>query len=294
MRACPGCGDVGVVKFAEKIDHAKLTADSFSSRKRPELLHHEYLECRGCKSLFVRSVPSQSELGQKYEAATFISEVESASAARTYVGLVEKMKVLPDSNVLDLGCADGAFLLELHRHGVRNLAGVEPSIESIAAADEAVRHLIVQGGLEALVAGTTYRLVTCFQTIEHVSDPEDFIGSVRERVSEGGYFAIACHNRRSMVNKLLGQRSPIFDIEHMQLFTPSGIRALFERNGFSDVRVKAYANTYPLFYWISLAPVPRVIKDFVDKRRQWRLFRTPITFPVGNLLVVGRKANRSA
>jgi SAM-dependent methyltransferase len=288
MRACPGCGDVGVVRFAEKIDNTKLTADSFSSRKRPELLHHEYLECVNCKSLFVRSVPSQNQLGQKYEAATFISQVESASAARTYLRLVEKLNVLPESNVLDLGCADGAFLLELHRHGVSNLAGVEPSVESIAAADEAVRHLIVQGGPEALPADTTYRLVTCFQTIEHVADPVEFVGSIRERVSDGGYFAIACHNRKSIVNKLLGEKSPIFDIEHMQLFTPLGIRTLFERSGFSGVHVKSYANSYPLFYWISLAPVPRIIKDFVDKRRHWKLFGTSITLPVGNLLVVGQ------
>ena len=209
MRTCPGCGDVGVVKFAEKIDSTKLTVDSFSSRKRPELLHHEYLECVGCKSLFVRSVPSQSELGQKYEAATFISEVESAFAARTYAGLIKKLNVLPESKVLDVGCADGAFLLELHMQGVLNLVGVEPSVESISAADEAVRHLIYQGGIDALDPDATFQLITCFQTIEHVSDPEVFVRAIRERVADGGYLVIACHNRNSIVNKLFGERSQI-------------------------------------------------------------------------------------
>ena len=288
MRTCPGCGDVGVVKFAEKIDSTKLTVNSFSSRKRPELLHHEYLECVGCKSLFVWSVPSQSELGQKYEAATFISEVESAFAAKTYAGLIRRLNLPPESKVLDVGCADGAFLLELHTQGALNLVGVEPSVESISAADEAVRHLIYQGGIDSLDPDATFQLITCFQTIEHVSDPEVFVRAIRERVADGGYFVIACHNRNSIVNKLLGERSPIFDIEHMQLFTPSGIRALFKRSGFSGIQVKAYANTYPLFYWVSLAPIPRIVKDCVDKRRHWRLLRIPIRLPVGNLLVVGQ------
>lgn len=287
MRNCPGCGGEGKVKFPEKIDGNKLTVDSYSSRKRPELLHHEYLECRQCRSLFTRLIQRSLDLEVKYEEATFISKVESMYAARTYRRLLEKSRILPDEGVLDVGCADGAFLLELHRRGIRNLAGVELSRESIQVADPTIRPAIVQGTVKSLPSGLKFNLISCFQTIEHVADPEGFVTEIADRLAHSGTFAIACHNRSSLVNRGLGEHSPIFDIEHMQLFTPVGVKSLLERAGFSDIRVSPYANTYPLHYWLNLSPIPVSFKDFVTAHRESTIFRFPVKLPVGNLLVSG-------
>lgn len=287
MRTCPGCGGDGEVKYPEKIDGARLTVDSFSSRKRPELLHHEYLECRRCRSLFTRSIHGSLDLEAKYEKATFISKMESAYAARTYRRLLEKSRILPDESVLDVGCADGAFLLELHQRGIRNLAGVELSRESIEAADPMIRPTIVQGTVKSLPSDLNFNLISCFQTIEHVGDPDGFVTEIACRLAHNGIFAIACHNRNSLVNRSLGEQSPIFDIEHMQLFTPTGIKSLLERAGFSDVRVSPYANTYPLHYWMNLSPIPESFKDFVTTHRESTVLRIPVKLPVGNLLVSG-------
>lgn len=287
MRHCPGCGGEGEVKFPEKIDSKRLTVDSYSSRKRPELLHHEYLECRQCRSLFTRSIHGSLDLVARYEKATFISKTESMYAARTYRRLLEKSRILPDESVLDVGCADGAFLLELHQQGIRNLAGVEPSRESIEAADPMIRQTIVQGTVKSLPSGLKFNLISCFQTIEHVGDPEAFVTEIADRLANNGTIVIACHNRSSVVNWSLGELSPIFDIEHMQLFTPAGIKSLLERAGFSDVQVSPYANTYPLHYWMNLSPIPGSFKDFVTAHRESTVFRFPVKLPVGNLLASG-------
>ena len=56
---------------------------------------------------------------------------------------------------------------------------------------------------------------------------------------------IVCHDWRSRVNRALGRRSPIYDIEHVQLFSATSARELLERSGLADVRVRGIRNRYP-------------------------------------------------
>jgi hypothetical protein len=64
-----------------------------------------------------------------------------------------------------------------------------------------------------------------------------------------------------LVNRMLGRRSPIIDIEHMQLFSKGSIKLLFERAYFADIRVSAFKNRYSLQYWLRLSPIPKIFKS---------------------------------
>jgi hypothetical protein len=88
----------------------------------------------------------------------------------------------------------------------------------------------------------------------------------------------------------MGLRSPIFDIEHLQLFSPKSIRRTLERAGFSDVKVQPVVNRYPLHYWAKLAPVPMSIKAaLLRKLKTARLGQTLLAAPVGNIAAIGYK-----
>lgn len=63
------------------------------------------------------------------------------------------------------------------------------------------------------------------------------------------------HDRPAPVNRLLGRRSPIYDIQHLQLFCPGSLRELLERAGFRDVQVRRFRTRYPLRYWLRSAPL---------------------------------------
>ena len=93
------------------------------------------------------------------------------------------------------------------------------------------------------------------------------------------------------VNRLLGLRSPIIDVEHQQLFSAASVRRLLAGAGLVDVGRRAIRNRYPLRYWIRLAPLPRGVGDAADRLLAWRrIGDRGITLPVGNLLAWGRKA----
>ena len=199
------------------------------------------------------------DLGGIYDAAAFDSKQEAECASRTYARLAHSLRgKLPRSEAaLDIGTGEGSFLERLLDLGFRRVRGYEPSAAPLAAASPRVRELIVHdvfrpGG----PGGGPFDLVTCFQTIEHVPDPAALCRHVLELLRPGGAFLIVCHDRRAPLNRALGRRSPIIDIEHLQLFSQESARALLQRAGFGRVDVRRISNRYPLHYWLKLAPLP--------------------------------------
>ena len=99
-----------------------------------------------------------------------------------------------------------------------------------------------------------------------------------------------CHDRRALSARALGRKSPIFDIEHLQLFSPRSLRYLLEHTGYVRVEVKPIFNRYPLRYWTKLFPLPAPIKKpLLGAFGSTRLGSVPVSLPAGNLVAVGYK-----
>jgi hypothetical protein len=122
--------------------------------------------------------------------------------------------------------------------------------------------------------------------LEHVPDPLGLAQSVRAMLQPGGALMVVVHDRRFWLNRLLGRRSPIVDVEHLQLFCPASLRRLFEAAGYEGVTVRPVVNAYPLSYWVRLLPLPRVLRAAVV-RLLGRLGEVEVRVGVGNLMGVG-------
>ena len=294
-RPCPVCGstDESRVIAEAKFDAGRLDEFAFSSRKTPEYMYHRLIACPTCDVVYASPLPARDSLVKAYEDAAFDSSEESRCASRTYGRFLPRIKKrLRDLvGAIDVGTGDGAFLEQLLAEGFTDVMGIEPSKAPIAVSNKTVRALIRYGPFEAqhLEAGG-YSLVTCFQTLEHLSDPLGMCRSTFELLKEGGAAFFICHNRRAVSTKLLGTRSPIFDIEHLQLFSPTSVKYLLEQGGFCDVEVQPVWNTYPLHYWFKLFPFPVILK----RRVIVALKKTGIGYlrcsvPAGNLAAIGYK-----
>ena len=175
--------------------------------------------------------------------------------------------------------------------GFTGVAGVEPSAAPIQAASPEVRPLIKRGTFAAadFKAGTM-SLVTSFQTLEHVDDPLEVARGAHGLLKDGGAAVFVCHDRRAFSAGVLGMKSPIFDLEHLQLFSPDSARALLERAGFEDVEIRPMLNRYPIRYWLRLFPLPASWKArLVSWAKGERFGSYPLALPAGNLAAIGFK-----
>jgi SAM-dependent methyltransferase len=295
-RSCPICGSSEDRRIfaSPRLDFDSLDEHAFASRKRPEHMRLRLVECPGCDLAYASPVPAADALARAYDAAAFDSAEEARYAAATYADeLREIVAGLPERRgALDIGTGEGAFLGELLRLDFERVGGVEPSRAPIAAADPAVAALIEHGVFHAgLREPESLCLITCFQTIEHVPDPAALVRDAVTLLRPGGIFALVCHNRRAPINRALGMRSPIVDLEHMQLFTPRSVEALLLAAGLRDVHQRPIRNRYPVRYWARLLPLPTrlgVLTSGMLKRGG--IGGRPLTLPVGNLLAWGTRA----
>jgi SAM-dependent methyltransferase len=291
-RACPLCGSRAEAHVVEKsFDASRVGRLSFASRKPPELMHWRLVTCASCGLVYASPAPADDELLREYRDADFDAGGESHYAAETYARLVGRLTAhLPDRDgALDIGAGDGAFLERLLDLGFTSVVGLEPSDAARRGALARVRDAIREEAFEAGMFGeSSFSLVTCLQTVEHLPDPLAVCGEARRLLKAAGALLLVCHDRHAWSARLLGRRSPIYDIEHLQLFDRTTLRALLERSGFERVEVHGLVNRYPVRYWLRLARAPASLV-----RALGPVASLPLSVPAGNLWAVGYRPRGS-
>lgn len=293
-RACPACGGRSHVPFAdERVDAGRLGEYAYASRKTPEFMCHRLVRCAACDLVYAPCPPARDSLAAAYSQSAFDSDLEAQAAARSYArALAPHLRALPGRGAaVDVGAGSGHLLPWLGEAGFAPVLGIEPSHAAILAAPPQVRPMLRQGMFSPeLLAGVTPSLFCSFMTLEHLPDPGEFASIAYELLAPGGMLAVVVHNWRAPLNRLLGMRSPIIDVEHLQLFSPQSTRALFERAGFTGVVLQPMCNTYPLRYWLRLTPLPERVKDMIAQGlRQVGLLNRNLSVRVGNIMAVGIK-----
>jgi SAM-dependent methyltransferase len=195
------------------------------------------------------------------------------------------------TSALDIGAGDGAFVEELLALGFTDVVGVEPSTAPIKVAKPAIRCYLKCGifAAEEFAAGSL-DLITCFQVIEHVWDPVKIARDALALLKPGGLFFIVAHDRRAFSARVMGTKSPIFDVEHLQLFDKSTGTALLRNAGFSSIEVSSVRNKYPIDYWVKLFPLPGNVKSSVRRLAETlRIGNLLLSLPAGNLALLGQK-----
>ena len=254
---------------------------------------HRLVQCPNCDLVYADQPPGEDELAHAYHVASYDSSEEASEAAAAYILAIQPAlgKLARRQSALEIGAGTGIFLEHLSREGFTGLVGVEPSPAAIGAAPEYRRAWIREGMFEERnFTPESFDLICCFMTMEHVRDPLLIARSAFRLLRPGGAFATVTHDYRSLANRLLGKRSPIVDIEHLQLFSKRSTRQLFENAGYADITVNAFANTYSLRYWMRLAPLPKSVKSAASSLTvALGADNIKLKINVGNLITIGFK-----
>jgi 2-polyprenyl-3-methyl-5-hydroxy-6-metoxy-1,4-benzoquinol methylase len=164
-------------------------------------------------------------------------------------------KLLPaNGSICDLGCGDAVYLNRFAELGFE-VVGVDPDENALKNSDVKV----IQGTAEELpepLIGQRYDLVIMTHSLEHCRNPSHAVRNAFEMTKAGGLCYIEVPNCSSQHFCWFNICSAMFDNpRHIHFFTPSALRALVRRAGFSETR--SYHNGY--------------VRNFLPSWRDWEV-----------------------
>jgi 2-polyprenyl-3-methyl-5-hydroxy-6-metoxy-1,4-benzoquinol methylase len=270
-----------------------LTPEVFSARRLPDRVHYRIACCNTCG--LVRSDPMAEleTVAQLYRQSSFGYADELPGLKRTYGRYLARLDQFGVNKgaLLEIGCGNGFFLEVALAQQYRLVRGVEPSRDAVSRASRAVADGIVCDVMhEGLFESETFDVICLFQVLDHIADPASLLDECFRMLKPGGVALILNHNVAAISAKILGEGSPIFDIEHTYLYSRETLARLTGASGFSTREAGTVWNTYSLEYITRLIPFPALIKrSLLALLRATPFGRFPLSVPLGNLYLVAQK-----
>lgn len=224
-RSCPACGASSI---ARELGHKS---------------GFDLLRCAACQTLYTKSLPS-TETAEDYDG--YYSEANLSVASFIHQRLDEIVADFAAYKqgdkqqggcLLDIGFGAGSLLQAAARAGWE-ATGIEVS-------RTAVEHIRRQGFQafcgELSAAGfpsNHFDVVTASEVVEHVAEPKALIAEIARVLRPGGLLWATTPHGRGLSARALGLNwSVVSPPEHLQLFSPQGIRNLLTTAGFRHVTV---------------------------------------------------------
>ncbi len=241
-RNCPGCEE------SREFELNYIVKDGFT-----------YTRCLICWCIFMNPGPTKEIISNFYD----LSENYKFFAKFVYPSSREKRKMtihqhratlvkrsideirqnnLNPISILEVGAGDGSTLSLIEVQNLNTFAtALEPNPASILSGREIHKNVsFIQSSFEDFKKGKEgFDIITCFEVIEHLLNPEEFFKFVKINLKPNGYFIFSTPNAHSIEINSLKERSTSVDIEHISLLTPLSIHILALRNNFKVKSIEA-------------------------------------------------------
>ncbi len=210
-------------------------------------------QCVDCGSIFCSPRPAMNQLQQfymnssssKFWVQEFLPAVMEARREKLFRPKAKQIHDLllsrgfQPKSICDVGAGHGLLLEELQRFWDKAaLYAIEPGQESAAICRKKGFKVLEKMVEEAHEWSVLVDLVTCFEVIEHVFNPKNFIASIYRLVKKGGFCLITGLGGDGFDIQTLGAKSrSIFPPHHLNFMSVRGLEQLFTNVGFFHVEV---------------------------------------------------------
>jgi len=281
------------VVYKENFDISKINSRIFSARRLPDKIHYQMVCCKKCGLLYSTPILPLNKINKLYRQSFTSYGKHINNLKRTYGTYLKRLeKYHVDKNrLLEIGCGNGFFLEEAQKQDYKETWGVEPGKKSVAKASIEIRkNIIVDIFRPGLFNESFFDVICCFQTFDHVPDPNLFLKECHRVLKKNGFLLFLNHNAESLSARVLGEKSPIIDIEHTYLYSKKTLGLILTKHNFKSLEVKTAFNSHSLAYWIHLFPLSKSFKlNLTRLLKKVSMADINITLPAGNLVVIAQK-----
>ena len=140
------------------------------------------------------------------------------------------------SSLLDVGAGNVYFVSLASKEFGVNARGIEISTEEIRFANNVVGVELINEDIAQHLAD--YDIVTCFNVLEHVSDPQSFLSAVIARVKPGGILVLTTPNPDCIHARVKGIRNwnMVDPPHHINLFSRKSLDEILSNKNMQVTR----------------------------------------------------------
>lgn len=294
--ACVICGNNKRIEklYPSSFSLDQLSRETYSARRFPDKVHYQIVRCKGCGLVFSSPIISPEKIIDLYKKSVCTYTEQIPFLTKTYLSLFHRTKnYLPkDPRVLEIGCGSGFFLEALKQQGIKKIFGVEPGKRMVSSAPSYIRKNIIADIFRSnQFPSNSFDLVCCFHTLDHILNLQEVIDEVYKILRVGGVVLIVVHDVKGLSVRLFGEKSPIFDIEHVYLFNKVTLQTLFSLRKFHIIATGDLINRYPLSYWWWMSGLPKLVKRIGGTvLRYLGIGNIEMSMAAGNIFLIAQKS----
>lgn len=228
-RLCPACENVNVFPVGQLDGWAMV-------------------RCSVCDLIYTRDLPTSQQTSEIYNQAyqedglydAHLKELEMmVKTGRSQQGFyrnrlfLNRFKPKSGEKLLEIGCGIGTFLVAAKQRGWQ-VEGVDISARALEVSRNIHELPVYRGILEELILPpNAYKAIVCWEVLEHLSSPRQFIKHARKLLRNDGLFVCSVPNSSDKVPHFVDRLGPAsVPPVHLNFWTLASFKRFAELNGF--------------------------------------------------------------
>lgn len=278
------------------------------------------LKCNSCNFIFTSPMPTEEKLKKFYSKEYFSDErhnekffsKDGSDKTENENEYLYRLKEVENycskrGSILDVGAARGGMLNVFKKYGWR-VSGIEISEDASQKAKSLYGIELFCGTIENYVIENKFDVITFYQSLEHIPNPNEVMKKVFDLLDPGGILVIEVPNINTIENKISRKlKLRHYDIpRHVNHFSIGTLSTLFKRNGFEIIASENYWSIYQIRIYnflrntfqkkkqkqLNELPAETQVENFKNEStRRKKSIQTTLanTFPGWRITVIGRK-----
>lgn len=260
--------------------------------------HSQIVKCKNCSLIYVNPRENINNFLSEYKNVVDHEYNETEKFRKVLLNnhLKELEKLKKRGDILDIGCFTGIFL-ELAKNSGWIAYGIEPSTWATKIAQKKGIKIIGKTIETTKLPKSKYDVITLFDVIEHLSDPNSSLQQLYYALKDDGIIVIGTPNIESFISKILGStHNPHLIRMHLVLFGKKTIQKILENNEFKIINFSTYGRIIPLYYFFKVLsisfPFTKYVYTTIMKNKILSNFSINLNLH-DEFLIIAKKANFS-